>query len=307
MRHSILSSALSEVFDQLGSRQTLAFLAATSVVLGISGPFDTMTTLGLIRRLGYWSLVVPLTYVAGSFGSALGRRLFARAPVLISVLLISILSAFLVWIVLVITHRVLHFSFATVSEFHAEFPLLVLICLVIEGARMVMIRGRAASVSLPEAHQAQAAPRLLDRLPEGLRGDLVSLSVRDHYVSVSTTAGSHDVLLRLSDAICEVEPVAGLQVHRSHWVATAQVRGWQRTGDKAVLTLSNDAQIPVSRAKFKLVEAAGLLDQPASESGPEGSGAPDAAPGTCAEGSAASLRKGRAQDAPGARLEQAAL
>ncbi|MGQ0611211.1 MAG: LytTR family DNA-binding domain-containing protein [Paracoccaceae bacterium] len=99
-------------------------------------------------------------------------------------------------------------------------------------------------------------------MPEDLRGDLICLSVKDHYVSVSTTAGMHDLLMRLSDAIAEVDPVEGMQVHRSHWVAMGQVTGGRRTADQAVLQMSNGTQIPVSRANLKAVEAAGLFALP---------------------------------------------
>lgn len=270
VRNSALQSALREVTDQYRSPPSLAVLGATSVVLGISGPFGTLDSLDLGWRLAYWSLVVPLTYAAGSFGSAIGRRALAGAPLWKQLLLIGFLSAFLVWTVLLVTHSVLGFSFARIAGFHADFPVLVLICLVIEGAREVFTRSRTDADGAPVLPPTEPPPRLLERLPEDLRGDLVSISVNDHYVAVTTTLGCHDVLLRLSDAMAEAEPVQGLQVHRSHWVALAQVQGWQRTADKVVLSVTGGAQIPVSRGKLKSVEAAGLLDNPPGRTPPMG-------------------------------------
>ena len=65
--------------------------------------------------------------------------------------------------------------------------------------------------------------------------------------------------LRLSDAIRGVSVTEGLQAHRSHWVALAMVRSAQREGDRAILTMSHRAEIPLSRAHLAEAKAAGLL------------------------------------------------
>ena len=102
-------------------------------------------------------------------------------------------------------------------------------------------------------------PRILQRLDIHKRGALISLSVQDHYVDVVTTKGTGLLLLRLSDAIAETEPTAGLQVHRSHWVAADQIARAQRSGDKAILTMTDGRDIPVSRTYLKTVREAGIL------------------------------------------------
>ena len=111
----------------------------------------------------------------------------------------------------------------------------------------------AGSPSVP------APPRLLTRLPLAKRGPLLSLSVQDHYVEVVTTRGRELLLMRLSDAIAETEGCAGLQVHRSHWVALDQVQAAHRDGARAVLTLSDGREIPVSRTYVPAAKEAGLL------------------------------------------------
>jgi DNA-binding LytR/AlgR family response regulator len=67
------------------------------------------------------------------------------------------------------------------------------------------------------------------------------------------------ILMRLADAIKEVGQTAGLQVHRSHWVAAAAVTSAKRTGDRAILTMSHGADIPVSRTYIPAIKEAGLL------------------------------------------------
>jgi DNA-binding LytR/AlgR family response regulator len=91
------------------------------------------------------------------------------------------------------------------------------------------------------------------------RGRLISLSVQDHCTEVATSNGAALVLLRLIDTIAEAEPTAGLQVHRSHWVATREVVSARQDGAKAVLTMSDGRDIPVSRTYVQAVKDTGLL------------------------------------------------
>lgn len=83
--------------------------------------------------------------------------------------------------------------------------------------------------------------------------------MEDHYVRVFTDAGESLVLLRLSDAIAEVQEVPGLQIHRSHWIARAAVARMERLPDGRLrLHLVNGSVLPVSRTFAKQVREAGL-------------------------------------------------
>ena len=104
-----------------------------------------------------------------------------------------------------------------------------------------------------------APPPLLERIAFGKRAALVSLTVEDHYVRIATVKGEEIVLMRLADAISETAPVKGLQVHRSHWVALNKVSAARREGDRAILTMTNGAEIPVSRRYVPDIKAVGLL------------------------------------------------
>ena len=64
--------------------------------------------------------------------------------------------------------------------------------------------------------------------------------------------------MRLADAIREAEPVEGLQIHRSHWVAIAAVARAVRRDGKLFLELTNGLRLPVSRGAQPAVKAAGL-------------------------------------------------
>ena len=101
---------------------------------------------------------------------------------------------------------------------------------------------------------------LLKRLPIELRGNLSHLSMQDHYVDIVTDKGSKLVLLRLADAIAETEPVPGLQIHRSHWVAPGC--GCPHPpceGDRHFVELKDGAVLPISRSSLPAAREAGLV------------------------------------------------
>ena len=91
------------------------------------------------------------------------------------------------------------------------------------------------------------------------RGTLVSLSVTDHYVEVATSKGRALVLIRLSDAIKETSPTAGLRIHRSHWVALEAVVRVLRLDGRLVVELKDGRRLPVSRSYAGDLRAAGLM------------------------------------------------
>lgn len=111
----------------------------------------------------------------------------------------------------------------------------------------------------PPLASALGSPRILARLEPALRAPLVRLSVNDHYVEVVTEAGATNLLMRFADALAEVEGVPGLRVHRSHWVADGAVRGARRDGGRVILSLSDGAEVPVSRPNLAAVEARGWI------------------------------------------------
>ena len=110
-------------------------------------------------------------------------------------------------------------------------------------------------------HQAAAgAPpaRFLDRLPPKLRGgELFAVEAEDHYLRLHTSRGSDLVLMRLADAVAELEGLEGAQTHRSWWVAKSAVEDVRRGDGRAVLRLKNGVEAPVSRTYAKALRDSG--------------------------------------------------
>jgi DNA-binding LytR/AlgR family response regulator len=112
-----------------------------------------------------------------------------------------------------------------------------------------------------ETHAAPAGaapPRFLERLPAKLRGaEIHAVEAQDHYLRLHTSKGQDLILMRLSDAVAELEGVEGAQVHRSWWVARDAVADARRGDGKATLTLAGGVQVPVSRAYARALREAG--------------------------------------------------
>lgn len=112
-----------------------------------------------------------------------------------------------------------------------------------------------------QTHSALAgapAPRFLDRLPAKLRGaELFAVEAEDHYLRLHTSRGQDLILMRLSDAVAELEGIEGAQTHRSWWVAKAAVEVARRGDGRATLRLKGDVEAPVSRAYAKALRESG--------------------------------------------------
>ncbi|MEZ5997945.1 MAG: LytTR family DNA-binding domain-containing protein [Hyphomonas sp.] len=93
-----------------------------------------------------------------------------------------------------------------------------------------------------------ARPHFLDKLPVHKQGDIWALSSELHYVRVYTSRGNDLILMRLSDAIRQCDGIAGIQVHRSHWVANEGVGSVETVDGKMQVRLRNDVALPVSRS-----------------------------------------------------------
>jgi hypothetical protein len=134
------------------------------------------------------------------------------------------------------------------------------------GVTLVMTAGMTALMTLAtrpsiETHAAPPEappPRFLERLPPRLRGgEIYAVEAEDHYLRLHTSKGQDLILLRLSDAVAELEGIEGAQTHRSWWVAKAAVRDAKRGDGRATLILTNGVEAPVSRAYARTLRESG--------------------------------------------------
>jgi DNA-binding LytR/AlgR family response regulator len=124
-------------------------------------------------------------------------------------------------------------------------------------AIMMLVNQRGRVTHAPAAGAA-ASVRFLERLPAKLRGAAIyAVSAEDHYLRLHTSKGADLILMRLADAITELEGLEGAQTHRSWWVAREAVEGARRDGDRVTLMLKGGVEAPVSRPNVKPLRDAG--------------------------------------------------
>lgn len=242
------------------SRSAWQFLVLAGVALGLAGPFNTFALLGLPARIAFWVAAV-LSIAAINFASrALVERLLGdRLPLWPLLLLACVVAAVPGGLLL----RVVVPAILPGAELGLSLPLLIgevlLINLVLTFVGVLAARRRAPAVAEPmAAAPVTGSERWLERLPSEHRAaDLLALEAEDHYLRVHTAAGSTLILLRLSDAIAELGPARGVQVHRSWWVARDAVDHAERTGEKVVLILRGGLRVPVSRGNRAKLAAMG--------------------------------------------------
>jgi DNA-binding LytR/AlgR family response regulator len=97
-------------------------------------------------------------------------------------------------------------------------------------------------------------------VPPAIGRDLLALEMEDHYLRIHTALGSDLILLRLRDALAELGPSRGRQVHRSWWVAEGAVASAERDARRPMLVLRNGLRVPVSKTFRDQVKQAGWLD-----------------------------------------------
>ncbi|MBN9308706.1 LytTR family DNA-binding domain-containing protein [Devosia sp.] len=267
MNRTALHSALREIRAHFSNLRVLGAMLVVAVVLALAGPFGTSDSMTLGARFAYWAAIVASSYglafsvsllISHAFG--LGRRITAVwARVLVFGAIAGVPVTLAVTLVNVIAYGRLPGDVLTLWAQCTLIGLCVMTMLEILDASIRQAAAEAPPAPAMPAQDAPAAPpAIVARLPHPQRGRLVSMSVADHYVEVTTEKGRGLVLIRLGDAMKEAGDVPGLQIHRSHWVALDAVRRLVRVDGKPMLELTDGRRLPVSRSHADAVRAAGF-------------------------------------------------
>jgi hypothetical protein len=246
---------LREMLGLLRSRRTWAGLAVVTTLAGLLGPFGTFDSYSLAERLLYWGLIVTGTYWIGAFASEAMERLLMKiglgqiARAIVIHLLVALpIAGFVILVALPFG------MWPSPRDALLLYANCVALAAAITALTLILPGGPAA----PQVTATGIAP-LLDRLPPDRRGDLVRISAQGHYVEVVTTRGRALLLIRFADAIAETLPGQGVQVHRSHWVASGAVTGRRRIDGQRHLLLSDGSLVRISRSGAKAARQADLL------------------------------------------------
>lgn len=272
-----------------------ALFAFTAVLLVILGPFGTARQAGL-GRLIYW-LVMLCTMawliLPGMSKAMLGNARIAGMGLLPGAVVLFIASSLPMTVIVALvdltagiygagdfgpsaTAGVLAEVLARAGEFLsppqglsalllALYTKVLAINMLSMGLISLFLAGQWMKTGqlAPGAAPIRPALKFFSCLPPGIGTDLVLLRMEDHYVRVVTRHGQALVLMRLSDAIAELDGIPGVRTHRSWWVALGEVRSTFRKGKRLELVMSEGTHVPVSASHRGAVEAAlGLTGAP---------------------------------------------
>ena len=226
--------------------------AAAGVFLALTNAFGATTDLWL--RLVYWVVLM----IAAGLWAEVCMRTVRRLPgmeaslparFVVSVLIIGLPLTLVVW-------AVTGWIFYGQAYGFDMLPGLVWRVLLITAGMTAI--GMALEQKTVTTEAGEGPPRFFDRLPPRLRGAAIhAVQAEDHYLRIHTDRGSDLILMRLSDAVTELEGLEGAQTHRSWWVARDAVQDVKRGDGRATLTLDGGLVVPVSRRHARALRAAG--------------------------------------------------
>jgi hypothetical protein len=226
-----------------------------SVAAAIAGPFGTYSQFGIESRLFYWVVIVGVSiFVGRAVRIAVEDALKNRSIWLVETVSLATMVPILAAIIWSISPKLVGLPHDTIPSAGR----LLLYVFVIAAPVALLRRWWITSLAQP-APKVLESPRLLQRLPESVQGEVIRLTGQGHYVEVVTSCGVNTIRMRFADAIAEMEPVLGYCAHRSHWVTHAAISEVEREPGRIFLRLVNGDRIPVSRKYRADLEAAGIV------------------------------------------------
>lgn len=236
-----------------------------SLALTVAAPFDDVMSYAFGQRLVYWSFVNALVILV----AVLVRHVVlarVRDETLVVLTGIALAQALvlgpLLW---VLNLYLLGFAVGGILWL-AELTLimgLVAFCValiryeVMRARRLAEAQAAAPGAELPM--EGPQRPGFLDRGETSLAGELRVVSADDHFLHVTTTSQSGRVRMRFRDALSELDQIPGYRIHRSHWVAKAELVAVRPDGRRHLAYLRSGGVLPVSDAYLEDLRAAGLV------------------------------------------------
>lgn len=266
-------------------------MAALAILVGFLGPFGTYTGYSLVDRVLGWGALLLGAYVLVRPCIWCLNQIALRTALPIGVLSVSGVVATSLPIAM-LWRAVGQNAYRQFDGYAELLPFALLCALAVLGvtrwaqAVSTRIDGRSDANARAMGLDAQSTtasdhdngqpgnvvettlppvkrPRLLGRLSGDFRGPIIALQSEDHYVRVHGAAGSELILLRLRDAIAEMDGTSGEQIHRSWWIARDGVAGMVRAGRSRNVRLANGELAPVARGAVHRLLRSGFLREPA--------------------------------------------
>ena len=203
MNYQIVQLTLRELRSLFADRRLWMAFGVIVALFVFTGPFGTIDRLGFAERLGFWLTVHFVTWSIALSGIAVvsvWNGGSSRIGLLQTVIGCCLATPFIGLAVGLLRTLFLNDAITTASvlwQMLQALPVAIIIGIVAYFF-FQPVRSPASEVA---PRDAQAT--LMLRLPPAKRGELLYMSMQDHYVEIVTSKGRELVLLRLADAINE--------------------------------------------------------------------------------------------------------
>ncbi len=237
--------------------QNIGVATAAGGFLAFVGALGT-DAMPLMQRFLYWLPMMWVGSVLGHLvGEAVGRFVRAETNVWLFGAALTLVLSLPVTLMVWLYNGAFMGGLQPVAALPATLGVVLVICAAMTALMILVSRpGRVTHAPMEGAPAPRV--RFMERLPAKLKGAVIyAVSAEDHYLRLHTSKGAELILMRLADAIAELEGLEGAQTHRSWWVAKDAVESARRDGDKMVLTLKGGVEAPVSRPNVRPLREAG--------------------------------------------------
>jgi hypothetical protein len=241
---------IASICDYFLSPLSLITWGFTVITLALSGPFGTFVEQSLMERFVYWAVVISIALAVAFVVRYVVRLVIPKLQGLLYGLFCGTIFACL------FTPLLWGYSeWMSGGRTHEEMRLPLMFFTV-----LTISVGISALRQVLGMDPLDQEPRLVRRI-EGYRGEgIARLTVDDHFVDVVTKHNRvHRIRLRFSDAVNEMEPVKGLCIHRSHWVAEDMLDCVIHEGTREILKLKDGTLLPIGKKYRPNLEVAGLI------------------------------------------------
>lgn len=265
MNEPILQIARREITKSITASKFWMCLASIICILVITSPFGSGEVFNWLQRLFYWAPIALTTYLIGFFinitlstyleRKTKNKNLARFASYIASGIAIGI------WVYLINT-QILGVKEASWPDFLFFTFLCIIISVGISASMFALYDTLLEAKQSSDGHTEMWAiekSAFYKRLPKNIGRDIISLQAQDHYIEVTTTKGKELILLRLKDAMAELDGIDGQQIHRSWWVCKKHIVDNKREKGRLVIVLSNGNEVKVSRTF--LVQTEHFLDR----------------------------------------------
>ena len=221
--------------------------AIAALFLSFSGAFGTEGA-PFAQRLFYWAGLMIGGSAMGAVTISLIQRfeILETRPWLQGLLIVAIITGPITLMVFFASTSLLPTPGETTVTLLTYLPQVLIITIAMTALNYAT-EQRQQTTSSTEGQTETV--RFLGRFPTRLKGaTLLALEAEDHYLRLHTDKGSDLILMRLADAIGELEGIEGARTHRSWWVAKAGIVEAARGDGRATLTLKGGTKVPVSRS-----------------------------------------------------------